>query len=195
MKHSIFLIIGIMLMLSSCQKHLSREDTKKMIATKENFPIKKNYEITKSYIKDVNTVGRGVTAIIDENQSKDNVFRLFANKGLIKLTETTQRDETTQWPFGTTIRTWFIVAISITETGKPYLIQENSGSYTVNLWETDINEITGIQEMQENKTTVVNYSISNKNITPFGEIFNDCNVSASKTSNFSLYDDGWRIQQ
>ena len=108
--------------------------------------------------------------------------------------ETPQREETTQFLIGTTVRTWTSVKVSLTDEGKKYLVQDNGKSYFVNLWETDINEITGIQEMKEAKIAKVDYTISNKNITPFGEIFNDKNQITTMSANFTLYDDGWRIQ-
>ncbi len=196
MKNLLFLLLIIAFISTSCQKELKREDAKTMIAVSKSYPIKKTFEITKSFIKDVNTEGRGATAIIGEDEFKETekAINQFASLNLLKLDETSQREETTQFLLGTTIRTWTSVIVSLTDEGKKYLVQDNGKSYIVNLWETDINEITGIQEMKEAKIAKVDYTISNKNITPFGAIFNDKNQIASRSVNFSLYDDGWRIQ-
>lgn len=182
---------------TSCQKHLAREDAKTMIANGKSYPIKQNYEIVKSYTKDMNTEGRGVTVVLgeDEFKPKEKAMIQFEQKGLLKFNETPHSEETTAFLFGTTVRTWTTVEISLTEMGSKYLIQENTNSYLVNLWETDIQEITGIQEMEDKKTAMVDYSISNKNVTPFGEIFSDRNNVTQMSAYFSLYDDGWRIQR
>jgi hypothetical protein len=196
MKNLLFLLLIIAFISTSCQKELKREDAKTMIVVSKGYPIQKTFEITKSFIKDVNTEGRGVTAIIGEDEFKETekAISQFASLNLLKLDETPQREETTQFLLGTTVRTWTSVIVSLTDEGKKYLVQDNGKSYIVNLWETDINEITGIQEMKEAKIAKVDYTISNKNISPFGEIFNDKNQITTKSVNFSLYDDGWRIQ-
>lgn len=166
-----------------------------MIISKGNYPINKNYEIVKGYIKDVNTQGRGVTALIGEDEFKEQEKSIehFAAKGLLKLTEKSHREESTQWLIGTTVRIWTTVSIDLTELGNKYLVQNNQKSFVVNLWVTDFKEITGIQELEKNKSSKVDYTISNNNITPFGEIFSDKNTVTQKSAYFSLYDDGWRI--
>lgn len=196
MKNLLFLLLIIPFISTSCQKELKREDAKTMIAVNKGYPIKKNFEITKSFIKDVNTEGRGATAIIGEDEFKETekAINQFASLNLLKLDETPHREETTQFLFGTTVRTWTTVKVSLTDEGKKYLVQDNGKSYFVTLWEIDINEITGIQEMKEVKIANVDYTISNKNITPFGEIFNDKDQITTMSASFSLYDDGWRIQ-
>jgi hypothetical protein len=196
MRKIIFLLLIIALSATSCQNHLEREDAKKMIVNSENYPIKQNYEITKSYIKDMNTEGRGVSIVLgeDEFKEKEKTIEQFKEMGLLTLNEVPQREETTAFLLGTTVRTWTSVEVSLTETGNKYLAQKKENSFEVNLWETDINEITGIQEMQDQKAATVEYTISNKNITPFGSVFSDKNKVRQKSANFSLYDDGWRLQ-
>jgi hypothetical protein len=196
MKKVYCFIFIIAVIAVSCQKHLSRQDAKSMITNSKNFPEKQNYEIVKSYTKDMHTEGSGVTIVLgeDEFEPKEKAIMQFVQKGLLQLNETPHREEVAVL-FGTTIRTWINVEISMTEIGRKYLVQENANSYLVNLWETDINEITGIQEMADNKTAIVDYTISNKNATPFGEIFSDRNNVTQKSIDFSLYDDGWRLQR
>ncbi len=197
MKKTFFLLIGIMLITtSSCQKKLNREDAKRMISSNKNYPVKKNYEIIKAFKKDVNTDGGGVTVVLgeDEFKQKQSIIEQFASLGLLKLTETPHREETSNFLLGTTVRTWTVVEVSLTDNGTKYLVQNNSGTYIVNLWETDVNDVTGIQELEGNKSAKVDYTISNKNITPFGQIFNDRNEVISRIAYFSLYDDGWRMQ-
>ncbi len=196
MNKSIFLLLMLFLIATSCQKHLDRVDAKRMIVENKNYPIKQSYKITKAYVKDMNTEGRGVTVVLGEDDTKkeENTIKQFMSIGLLKLMETPHREETTVWLLGTTVRTWISVKVELTEMGRKYLINEDNNLYSVMLWETDVNEITGIKEMPEQKLAQVDYTISNKGITPFGLIFSDKNNISNKSAHFSLYDDGWRIQ-
>ena len=200
MKNIILFLTAIVILSSSCQKHLDRDDALKQIADhngKTYYPQKYTYEITKMYIKDVNTEGAGVTAIIgeDEFKSKEKNIEQFKALGLLTLKETPHREETTQFLLGTTVRTWKSVDVSLTTEGKRYLDTEKSNSYLVKLWDIEIKEISGIKEMKEFKSAQVDYVIWNNNITPFGSIFNDKYMTQNRSVTFSLYDDGWRIQQ
>ncbi len=196
MKNLFILLIIIFPLVTSCQKKLERGEAKKMITERFHYPIKYNYEITKSYIKDMNTQGNGVTVLLDEEKSNQKVKNIeqFVSMGLLKLRQTPKRQESSNFLLGTTIRTWTAVDVSLTETGKKYLVQEQTDVFVVKLWEIHVNEITGIQEMSEQKSAKVDYTLLNKNITPFGSIFSDRNNITQKSAYFSLYDDGWRLQ-
>lgn len=195
MKYS-FLLLFIITIASSCQKHLDRATAKRMIIENENYPIKQNHEITKAYIKDMNTEGLGVTIVLGEDDTKkeEKIIAQFESIGLLKLEQTPHREETSAWLLGTTVRTWTSVEVELTDLGRNYLLSENEKLFTVMLWETDVKEITGIQERPEFKIAQVDYTIFNKGITPFGSIFRDKNDEHKRTADFSLYDDGWRIQ-
>ena len=144
----------------------------------------------------MNTQGFGVTALIgeDEFKEKENAIERYAAKNLLRLEETQQREETTQFLLGTTIRTWTSVKVILTEEGSKYLVKEDDNSYNVKLWETEINQIQGIKEMKDIKIAVVEYSLHNINITPFGQTFSDKDEVRQISANFSLYDDGWRLR-
>ena len=196
MKKILLLLFVIFTIITSCQKHLDRAAAKRMIVENKNYPIKQNHEITKGYIKDMNTEGRGVTIVLGEDDSKkeEKIIAQFESMGLLKLTETPQREETSAWLFGTTVRTWTSVKVELTDLGRNYLIGENDKLFTVMLWETDVKEVTGVQERPELKIAEVEYVIQNMNITPFGSVFSDRNTEHQKSAEFALYDDGWRIQ-
>jgi hypothetical protein len=196
MRYQFFLLLLTFIIASSCQKHLDRTDAKRMIVTNKNYPIKQNFKITKAYIKDMHTDGFGVFIVLDEdeNKEKEKSIRQFESIGLLNFAETLQREESETSLGGTRIRTWISVKVELTESGRKYLVSENEESVTVNLWETDVKEITGIQERPELKVAKVEYVLYNSGITPFGSIFSDKNNEDKMTSDFSLYDDGWRIQ-
>lgn len=196
MKYSFLLLFFIFSIATSCQKHLDRGEAKRMIVENKNYPIKQNHEITKGYIKDMNTEGRGVTIVLGEDDTKreERIIVQFESMGLLKLTETPQREESSAWLLGTTVRTWTSVQVELTEEGRKYLVSENDKLFTVMLWETDVKEVTGIQERPEQKMAEAEYVIQNANITPFGSIFSDKNTERQRSAEFALYDDGWRIQ-
>lgn len=195
MKRKSILIVLIFL-ITSCQSHLKREDALAMIRKYHNFPNEITYEIPKGYIKDVHTQGRGVTAIIGEDEFKEKELAIesFKDNNLLKLIETSERQETTQFLIGTTIRTWTSVKVQLTNEGSKYLKQEQSDKYLVKLWDIDVLEVTGIQETSK-KNATVEFSTHQTNITPFGKLFDSGNKISNNSQNFSLYDDGWRINK
>jgi hypothetical protein len=197
MKKLAYIISIIIFVVTSCSKPLTREDALTKLKNSTNYPVIKTYECIKSYIKDMDTQGRGVSIVIgeDENKEKEKILRQFENNGLLQLIETPQFSESNNFLLGTTIRTWTLVEVRLTDSGRKYLTNEDSKVYTLKLWETDVNEITGIREMEDKKTAVVDYTLTNKSITPFGEIFSDKNQTVNQTAYFVIYDDGWRIQQ
>lgn len=196
MKKQIIFLFLMLSILTSCQKHLERNEAKRMIIESKNYPIKQSHEITKGYIKDMNSDGLGATIVLGEDDTKkeEKAIVQFVSMGLLKLEETPHREETTVFLLGTTVRTWTSVKVELTEMGRKYLINEDEKSYTVCLWETDVKEISGVQERPEIKAAQVEYILFNTNITPFGSIFSNQKNEQNRTANFSLYDDGWRIQ-
>jgi len=193
----LFLLLGIVIpVLTSCQNHLGREQAKKMIIETNNYPKPYTYEIAKGFIKDMHSSGLGVTIATGEDEFKDKeqAINQFESIGLLKLTKTPKREESSAFLLGTTIRTWTQVGVSLTETGKKYLIQDKQNTFVVKLWDTNVKEITGIQEFPQLKASEVSYTICHQDITPFGSIFNDRNAISEGTAHFSLYDDGWRME-
>jgi hypothetical protein len=144
----------------------------------------------------MNSDGLGATIVLGEDDTKkeEKAIEQFVSMGLLKLEKTPHREETTIFLLGTTVRTWTSVKVELTEMGRKYLIKEDEKSYTVCLWETDLKEISGIQERPEIKAAQVEYILFNTNITPFGSIFSNQKNEQNRTANFSLFDDGWRIQ-
>lgn len=196
MKKLLFLFPVIILLTTSCKKHIGREDAKRQITKTANYPAIVDYDFTKEFTKDWNTEGNGVTVDIggDDWEVKKKQIEKFENMGLVTFEETPHREETTAFLLGTTVRTWTSVKVSLSDEGKRYLLQEDDKTFKVKLWETNIADITGIQEIGQEKRAKVDYTISNKNITLFGETFSNKNEIVSKSIYFSLYDDGWRIQ-
>lgn len=197
MKQILFYSILLMLALVSCTKHLSRDDARDQIVTEKKYPITQTFKFTKKFTKDWNTQGNGVTVDIGGNQfdKEKKAIEAFKELGLVELKEEPHREETSQFLLGTTIRTWTSVEVHILESAKKYLAKEDEKSYIVNLWETSVDNITGIKEMPEQKMAIVEYVTSNTSITPFGNYFMDKSEKSNKSVIFSLFDDGWRINK
>lgn len=195
MKKQILFLFLLSLLVGSCKNQLSEDEAQKQISNAENFPIIQSYEIPKNFTKDHNSAGNGVSIVVggDDFEKTKKAIEHFQAIGLLNLTEQQHREESTSFLLGTTIRTWAEVNVLLTEEGKKYLLQENDKSYKIKLWDTDINRVTRIEEIGE-KERKADYYIVNKNRTPFGEYFSDKSNIITKSVNFYLYDDGWRIQ-
>ena len=120
MRSLIFLFVLAIPLITSCEKKLDRDDARKMIIEKNNFPQGQNYEIFKSHIKDMNTNGRGITVVVgdDKAKEKEQVLFQFEAKGLLSLKETPKREETNSFLIGTTIRTWKKVDVTLNRSWK-----------------------------------------------------------------------------
>ncbi len=90
--------------------------------------------------------------------------------------------------------------ITFTEKAQPYLLEtpekyKDDNVRVVKLADEDLEEVTGIQ-MVNNNQAVVEYTTSYKNISPF-KVLSEDDLEGKKTykANFSLYDDGWRMEK
>jgi hypothetical protein len=197
MKKAIIFLSTLLLIATSCKNHLSRESAKEQIIKTEGYPKTKSYDFPKEFTKDfVNASDQAIATIGEDDWEKEKaIIEGFEKSGLIKFEETPQRKEIPGLFFNRPpgFQTWTSVKVSINEDERKYVIKEDEKSYTVKLWDIDIDDISGVKEMEGGKTTIAEYSISNKNITPFGNNFNEKNAIMQKTSYFSKYDDGWRL--
>jgi len=199
MKKIFFLLPVIILVTTSCKKHLNREDAKKQITNTYGYPVVVDYDFPKEFTKDfINASELAIGTKREDDSVKEitNSLQRFENAGLIKFEEKREREEIPSLFFNrpSGFQTWTLVKVSLTDEGKAYLIKETNDKFKVKLWETDIVDISGVQEMEQEKRAKVDYTISNKNITPFGEKLSNKNKMTQKTIYFSLHDDGWRIQ-
>jgi hypothetical protein len=197
MTHKLLSVFVLLFTLTSCSKHLDRSEAKKQIAATLKYPSYKEYYIPKSFSKDMHTEGYGVTAEVGSEDARyiEQMVALFASQNLVSLQETQRQNERSAAIFGTALRTWISVAVTLSDEGKKYVLKETPSTYTVKLWDTDVDKVTGIQETEQSKTSLVGYTVTNKNVTPFGINFNDKDDTLQKTAYFSLFDDGWRIAQ
>ena len=91
--------------------------------------------------------------------------------------------------------------VSFTEKGKPFLIEtpekdKANNIQLVKVAEEDLGEVTGIKMLDGDKRAEVEYTTSFKNITPFSKISRmDLTSKGTHKATFSLYDDGWRVEE
>lgn len=91
--------------------------------------------------------------------------------------------------------------ITFTNKAKPYLLptpekDRKSDIQLVKIADQELEEITGVQLLDDEKHAVVEYKTSFKNITPFSVLSNlKLNEKNTYKAYFSLYDDGWRLEE
>ena len=91
--------------------------------------------------------------------------------------------------------------ISFTDKAKSYLLpasdeDRNSNVQKVKIAEEVIEEVSLVQMQDDEKKAVVEYKTFYKNITPFSVLSNlKLNEKNLNKAYFSLYDDGWRLEE
>ena len=180
--------------LFSCTNHLSVEKAKEEIIKKESFPKPIYYTFNTVYTKDYKSTGAGaVYAEIGKTVTYEEVkdmLNFFQSKGLVKIEEIPHSEtKDLGWPFSPQTRTWITVKVLPTEIGRKYLNKENNGTLEVKLWEADITAIDQIKETpgSDYSTAAVDYTVVNKNITPFGEFFSERNIITKSSASFDKF--------
>ncbi|MEJ7737028.1 MAG: hypothetical protein WKF97_06340 [Chitinophagaceae bacterium] len=91
--------------------------------------------------------------------------------------------------------------IHFTDKAQPYLLptpekDRSSNIQKVKIGEEQLLEVTGIKTGQSGKDAIVEYTTSYKNLTPFSILVStDYKQNASRKANFSLHDDGWKLEK
>jgi len=91
--------------------------------------------------------------------------------------------------------------VSFTDKAESYLLpitaeDKKSKVQRVKVAEEVFKEVSGIQMLDGDKKAVVEYKTSYKNITPFSKLSRlKLDGENIRKANFSLYDDGWRIDE
>lgn len=191
-KSSLFLFISISFILisfSSCGGNkLTRQDAASMIAKKYNLPVKETTKLGKRYlIKSWGDAGdfgmKKICTVVGERYSdvKSKLDNLQSN-GLITINENIEDDDRCHYNWANVV---------LTDLGKNYLVRDADGEFEVMTNEILFGEVSGIQMNDQMKVAQVDYTLQRTNFTPFGS--SASHASIAKHSSFSLYDDGWRI--
>ena len=182
------LLLVFAITVTSCSKDLSRDKAKKLIVKNKDLPQTETTNIEKKYYisqyGDRGAFGMQKIGLVTNPNYSGHKRMLddLASEGLIKVEETKESSNGVHY-------TW--ASVALTKKGKKFLMSESDSQYEVKVSEIVFGEITGIQTSKQFKVAEVDYTLERKKITPFG------NASQSTTlnrhQNFSLYDDGWRI--
>jgi len=105
------------------------------------------------------------------------------SKGLITINESDQYSDGCHYTWANAI---------LTNDGKKYLVRDVNTEYEVKTCEIAFGQITGVQMNEQFKVATADYTLQRINFTPFAD--SSSNQDITRHANFSLYDDGWRIQ-
>jgi hypothetical protein len=169
-KTSLFYLL-ITLFVACSSNKLDREKALKLLQEQRGYPKAVTYNI---FIADPAYAKR----MLDANLEK---------KGFVKIQRTQKLSEV-----GSPL-------ISFTEKAEPYLQPQTDEDKKDNIQRVKIadellDEVTGIQ-MLDDKHAKVEYRTAYKNISPFSTLSKlKLDGTTTHEVNFSLYDDGWRIE-
>lgn len=91
--------------------------------------------------------------------------------------------------------------VEFTSKAQPYLLptpekEKAIHVQKVKLADEDLVEVTGIKTMENGKQAVAEYTTAYKNVSGFPALTDiNFNKTATRTANFALYDDGWRLEK
>jgi hypothetical protein len=83
------------------------------------------------------------------------------------------------------------VMITLTDEGKKYYESEDNEKLYIKTCEVYFGEISGIKIQEQFNVAEAKYTIGRRNPTPFGKKISQ--EPENRTAQFSLFDDGWRI--
>lgn len=171
----LFALLSTSLLLTSCNKSLSRDQAEKLIKEKYHFP--------QDEIIDLRVYDATTSWVITEGE-----YKKLQSEGLL-----TYSDCGSGMGRG--------ICATLTEKGKQYATSEPYK--TDNMWvkkihvkgaKLDFGQITGILDQKESNITEVQFQLV-REANPFGVILlNYTSGTINKTAYFKKYDDGWRIQ-
>lgn len=176
MKNLLFIFSTIWMLSSSCSnkiQELSREEAMSLIKQDAEYPKVIDFDI---YCGDPEFAKK----VLDSG---------LEAQGLVTVQKTQKLSEV-----GNPL-------IRFSEKAQPYLMSTPEEDKAVNiqkvkLAEEELQEVTGIKMLNDNKSAIAEYTTSYINVTPFSALVNtNFKETNNHTAHFSLYDDGWRIEK
>ena len=189
------ILVGLFLLNNYMKNNLSESKAKDLIVKKFNLPQIETKKIIKQYLKsqwgDIGFFGMEKHCIVvrDDNidvhydAAKENLDQLVS-KGLIGINESTENNDGCHYVWANVV---------LTEEGRKYYVSESQDAFELKTDEIDFGEITGIQIQEQQKVAYVSYTLKRGNNSPFNNENNQEQLNRSVT--FSLYEDGWRINE
>jgi hypothetical protein len=167
---------------------LSRSQAGALIAEVRGLPHVETVAIQPRYLKRSGSDGTGfpppVCIVLGESyQDVRQMLTEFEAKRLLTVESRTTRDGRCNYEWA---------EVLLTPEGKQYLFGANEQGFVVGVSDIALDEVTGIQMFQENRLAVAMFTLKRINVTPFQR--NNVAVPGGGQANFSLFDDGWRIE-
>jgi len=177
-------------MLFSCSNNLSRGKAKELIIQKMHLPQIETTKMLKRYLDhswgDMGFFSMPKVCYVVGDQYSDVKGRLddLQAKGVINITQSEEYNDGCHFVWKN---------VNLTDEGKKYLVADANGEYELRTSELAFGQVTGIQVNEQFKVAEANFTIRRVNATPFAD--NDVSriTDIDNAVNFSLYDDGWRI--
>lgn len=164
------LFFACLLMFSCSSNELTREQAFEMI--KSNYPKTRDIDI---YIADPGFAKR----LIDAGLEEEGYVTVQRTQKLADIGEP---------------------LVQFTEKSQAFLLPDETGSTSsikkALLVEEDILEVTGIKMLQDNTKAIVEYTTKYTRTSPYIALTKiDPEKTVTRKAYFSLYDDGWRIEE
>lgn len=165
-------IVGLLLAACSNDEKLDRETALKLVEESKTYPKVISYNIFKS---DPEFAKRVLDAGLEES-------------GLVLIQRTRKLGEVGQ------------PIISFTTKADPFLLPQSDqdksdGIQRVKIADEAVEEVTGVQMLEDDKKAVIEVKTSFKNISPFFALSKlELNKGNTRKVTFVLYDDGWRTE-
>jgi len=174
-KNTLFILGAAWLVLLSCSnnRELSREEAMNLIRQEMRYPKVIDYDI---YCGDPEFAKRVLDAGLEA-------------QGLVNV-QRTQKLRDVSKPI-----------IQFSGKAQPYLLSTPEKDKAINvqkvkLADEELQEVTGVKITNDGKSAVAEYTTTYKNVTPFSTLVNtNFKEKDTRTANFSLYDDGWRLEK
>lgn len=175
MKNTLFAICAAWVFLSGCSnnKELSREEAINLIREEMEYPKVIDYDI---YCGDPEFAKKVLDAGLE-------------TQGLVTVQRTRKLGDVEK------------PIIQFSSEAQPYLLPTPEKDKSINvqkvkLAEEELQEVTGVKITNDGKSAVAEYTITYKDVTPFSTLVNtNFKEKDTYTANFSLYDDGWRLEK
>jgi|GEM_PF-2540941 len=189
---TVFLLSISCLLLFSCSKDLSRDKAKDLIIKKYGLPKYETNKINKEYLQMWGCIYKMLNwegGCIGCDAFPNKYLTKFQNNGLIVIGQKNVQGINER---SGSLQSWLVYTVTLTNEGRKYLISESAQKFEFKTCDLSFGEITGIQMKEQFKVATANYTIIRK-ATPFG--INISQEPENRSANFSLFDDGWRINQ
>ena len=187
-------LFGGLLTLASCRSKasISRDQAAGLIKAKLNLPEIETISLKKEYFKGsrADDEGSSMPTLCIDSVGEDGLasekpaLEALRAKDVISFgKDSAKRKRKCVYLYAT---------VSLTDEGRKHLVRETSEAYILKAYELNFGEVTGVQVNEQLKQAQVDFTLVVSQITPFARGIPGSPMG--RQASFSLYDDGWRMQ-